>query len=141
MEGDLFAIAPVASTISISIHSLRMEGDYLQLLLLRPQLAFQSTPSAWRETNKSRRGYYAHVFQSTPSAWRETFISRNNRCNGCISIHSLRMEGDLTNHLDIYSDPIFQSTPSAWRETTASCVNVVTSTFQSTPSAWRETHM
>ena len=34
-----------------------------------------------------------------------------------ISIHSLRMEGDITDGIKRIFHPIFQSTPSAWRET------------------------
>ena len=34
------------------------------------------------------------VFQSTPSAWRETDVALTGHCHRCISIHSLRMEGD-----------------------------------------------
>ena len=34
-----------------------------------------------------------------------------------ISIHSLRMEGDYSDFPDHYSLFLFQSTPSAWRET------------------------
>ena len=34
-----------------------------------------------------------------------------------ISIHSLRMEGDVENSKNFLSRPTFQSTPSAWRET------------------------
>ena len=56
---------------------------------------FQSTPSAWRETapsasNKNLTG----KFQSTPSAWRETIRLNQDDFTTCISIHSLRMEGD-----------------------------------------------
>ena len=56
----------------ISIHSLRMEGDF---------------------------GYFLHwawvdAFQSTPSAWRETIVFANDIPIIYISIHSLRMEGD-----------------------------------------------
>ena len=73
MEGD-----PVSSgkTIrqSISIHSLRMEGDEM------------STVSE----------YVGEVFQSTPSAWRETIFSKASFAKSAISIHSLRMEGDHT---------------------------------------------
>ena len=71
MEGD-----PVSSgkTIrqSISIHSLRMEGDEM------------STVSE----------YVGEVFQSTPSAWRETIMYFVSKMEKLISIHSLRMEGD-----------------------------------------------
>ena len=56
----------------ISIHSLRMEGDFQHVTQLRQYRIFQSTPSAWRETIPSA------------SAWR----------TASISIHSLRMEGD-----------------------------------------------
>ena len=35
-----------------------------------------------------------HLFQSTPSAWRETQDKYGNYCIIFISIHSLRMEGD-----------------------------------------------
>ena len=58
---------------SISIHSLRMEGDVFSVQISQNLYAFQSTPSAWRET----------CCQVVPS------------CYVVISIHSLRMEGDL----------------------------------------------
>ena len=102
--------------------------------------AFQSTPSAWRETvmtsaTKRKRLYFnplpphggRHIpdaedtkqnhfnplpphggrqtnhysetltspFQSTPSAWRETSSDWMSRRRPDISIHSLRMEGDV----------------------------------------------
>ena len=38
--------------IPISIHSLRMEGDSSVLYSRSPNLEFQSTPSAWRETQR-----------------------------------------------------------------------------------------
>ena len=119
MEGDLF-VDGTADFIRISIHSLRMEGDLLQsairrfsmvyfnplpphggrpvadvqckaaetyfnplpphggrrkpALYLRLTQSFQSTPSAWRETENGGCIRYACSFQSTPSAWRETFF-------------------------------------------------------------------
>ena len=61
----------------ISIHSLRMEGDDAGGIGIVLYPSFQSTPSAWRETN----------------------FHAPNRLIENISIHSLRMEGDLpTNH-------------------------------------------
>ena len=106
------------------------------------------------------------AFQSTPSAWRETEIPADWNCHEIISIHSLRMEGDdgrspvlrldfdpisihsLRMEGDVVSSPntpyifSFQSTPSAWRETCrATAKDVDHSKFQSTPSAWRETSM
>ena len=82
---------------SISIHSLRVEGDpeictmsftlhhfnplppcggrrdMLLTFLLR--IVFQSTPSVWRETNGFIKLYRSMLFQSTPSVWRETVAS------------------------------------------------------------------
>ena len=56
---------------------------------------FQSTPSAWRETEYLMGIIRKVVFQSTPSAWRET--------PAAVCVHNRRTQ--------------FQSTPSAWRET------------------------
>ena len=56
---------------------------------------FQSTPSAWRETQLANTIVQVTIFQSTPSAWRETGSFHNFRFRHEISIHSLRMEGDV----------------------------------------------
>ena len=93
MEGDHFSGCAVCID-CISIHSLRMEGDY--------QL----------------RGDQ-HVY--------------------FISIHSLRMEGDPILHFIAPLSYQFLSTPSAWRETLPRAMRSQVSIFQSTPSAWRET--
>ena len=80
---------------SISIHSLRIEGDAVQNAVVG----------------------FPHSFQSTPSVWRET--PRNHSCPvwAFISIHSLRMEGDSTNLRKYKIIFAFQSTHSVWRET------------------------
>ena len=102
-------------------------------------------------------------FQSTPSAWRETATGAALGRMLWISIHSLRMEGDLEiPDSPIMGNVVFQSTPSAWRETQyklvasyycgisihslrmeGDCVSQdlysPRISFQSTPSAWRET--
>ena len=125
-------------------------------------MSFQSTPSAWRETNYVKCYIFTSIFQSTPSAWRETEMAITDSAGITISIHSLRMEGDhsitiicisryyfnpLPPHggrpggtMHIWMKMVFQSTPSAWRETVVSSTFLnVSSSFQSTPSAWRET--
>ena len=124
---------------TISIHSLRMEGDIRFDEILNPKWAFQSTPSAWRETESRGVLSVSERFQSTPSAWRETRTGIPDAQNAAISIHSLRMEGDEPRlqmfpgfRISIHSlrmegdreiadiqtaDMLFQSTPSAWRET------------------------
>ena len=97
MEGDVAAAIDILRGNTISIHSLRMEGDYRCTICKRMDCAFQSTPSAWRETNGFRKAiYWSKEFQSTPSAWRETDSNGNIFHTGAgISIHSLRMEGDI----------------------------------------------
>ena len=57
------------------------------------------------------------TFQSTPSAWRETDRIHDGRNSEAISIHSLRMEGDYWISVTLLESFSFQSTPSAWRET------------------------
>ena len=148
-------------TESISIHSLRMEGDSEMILFQIRRFSFQSTPSAWRETLHlcnvrcgirisihslrmegdlmvSGRDWSTGKFQSTPSAWRETCKPADAPYNKPISIHSLRMEGDAV-HQTGNLPYRFQSTPSAWRETLRYYRIDLNTEFQSTPSAWRET--
>ena len=73
MEGDLHMGDGVVQIHSISIHSLRMEGDSPMRDCWIPLCLFQSTPSAWRETSHTVTAKLAvGKFQSTPSAWRET---------------------------------------------------------------------
>ena len=49
MEGDTIVV-PLTSKLKISIHSLRMEGDFRSVSAQVVSMPFQSTPSAWRET-------------------------------------------------------------------------------------------
>ena len=58
-------------------------------------VVFQSTPSVWRETCGIVVFVYLHPFQSTPSVWRETATCPAYSRTLSISIHSLRVEGDL----------------------------------------------
>ena len=85
---------------------------------LSSDLIFQSTPSAWRETARQQiHAFLAVQFQSTPSAWRETAVVVLVGIRTNISIHSLRMEGDYWQSDEGRVRLKFQSTPSAWRET------------------------
>ena len=57
-----------------------------------------------------------------------------------ISIHSLRVEGDIIAALVCIQVRLrFQSTPSVWRETGNPQFASEDHRFQSTPSVWRET--
>ena len=80
---------------SISIHSLRVEGDPAGISAPYARRKFQSTPSVWRETTKGFDKSVEDIFQSTPSVWRETVRRAASRFPNLISIHSLRVEGDL----------------------------------------------
>ena len=53
MEGDFFKGVMTWENVGISIHSLRMEGDLFNTALADQPIIFQSTPSAWRETERS----------------------------------------------------------------------------------------
>ena len=150
------------AVLCISIHSLRMEGDCHTYQRRTRRKEFQSTPSAWRETRTDLHAHFPYQFQSTPSAWRETGVIKIRCKIVTISIHSLRMEGDVETLARAGKTSIFQSTPSAWRETIdhiqqrnlISYFNplpphggrqllrpspLADGAFQSTPSAWRET--
>ena len=87
--------------LKISIHSLRVEGDQLELEHVQIVRRFQSTPSVWRETVQNSPIDECTVFQSTPSVWRETAFFTLASLILIISIHSLRVEGDLTTSLII----------------------------------------
>ena len=124
---------------TISIHSLRMEGDNcshrvtLQNVHFNPlppyggrperrclamkRFKFQSTPSVWRETFCSSAFRDTLSFQSTPSAWRETS-----------QVLGVDLSGDYFNPLP----------PHGGRRKTT-CGMSTQAAFQSTPSAWRET--
>ena len=58
---------------SISIHSLRVEGDAVSGEDGSFTFEFQSTPSVWRETTSIITSSATNPFQSTPSVWRETW--------------------------------------------------------------------
>ena len=74
------------------------------------------------------------LFQSTPSAWRETSNLPSSQEEHNISIHSLRMEGDLGGWRSPCACSPFQSTPSAWRETkVAAYVSIICRYFNPLP--------
>ena len=126
--------------INISIHSLRMEGDmsflgnpaivtYFNPLPphggRRLDLAHPTTinrhfnplpPHGGRLYNRSYHQRQPYFNPLPPHGGRHTLATICQR-NLCISIHSLRMEGDTGKKSEESSGKLFQSTPSAWRET------------------------
>ena len=125
---------------NISIHSLRMEGDAADRPKRSAVKVFQSTPSAWRETNSLAalvRTIYISIHSLRMEGDVVAFLGKDVIRNfnplpphggrpqslTCsitvltISIHSLRMEGDDLPVRRFRRCCTFQSTPSAWRET------------------------
>ena len=82
---------------------------------------------------------FSNTFQSTPSAWRETFDCVFHDIYLQISIHSLRMEGDIVYHTIILMSTDFNPLPPHGGRRSKLLMDCVISIFQSTPSAWRET--
>ena len=119
VEGDSVGISCVFPAPIISIHALRVEGDrnqhfadtvYQRDFYPRPpgggrlpidwyggaDLSFLSTPSGWRATKRGGVAGNAARFLSTPSGWRATAYEELVRQRFlAISIHALRVEGDL----------------------------------------------
>ena len=140
MEGDIVdSFLPLQNR--ISIHSLRMEGDFSFLAASLRTVSFQSTPSAWRETAGHLNYFCNVVFQSTPSAWRETVSAEIRTAEFVISIHSLRMEGDQLLLVSMLLHQHFNPLPPHGGRLELLCYLLIQSTFQSTPSAWRETYI
>ena len=141
MEGDSVHLNICRFIVDISIHSLRMEGDLGRTTKGKTYKLFQSTPSAWRETAVAVLLSCRRSFQSTPSAWRETAVLFLVPPQILISIHSLRMEGDVNGNSK--SAMVFDFNPLPPHGgrlryvVKAACWKI----FQSTPSAWRETSL
>ena len=93
---ETYAGIAKAINATISIHSLRMEGDCQRNFACIVIDQFQSTPSAWRETRfRFRRNINGLYFNPLPPHGGRRAV--NTCCTGIdtISIHSLRMEGDV----------------------------------------------
>ena len=96
MEGDFTRCLCFSAVNFISIHSLRMEGDWICKRRQFPGSVFQSTPSAWRETFRlaGKQGLLLHFNPLPPHGGR--LLAQLGYLLGMhISIHSLRMEGDV----------------------------------------------
>ena len=93
MEGDYAAVALVGD-LYISIHSLRMEGDQARPAGLCPTLHFNPLPPhGGRLYNITHNITSCHFNPLPPHGGRRTPDVKVTSCDD-ISIHSLRMEGD-----------------------------------------------
>ena len=161
MEGDFFNFCR-AVALKISIHALRVEGDKLKNCPPVTGVYFYPRPpGGGRQAKKLPSGNW-RVFLSTPSGWRATCFlftaCRTSRyfyprppgggrpsvflqaCSALISIHALRVEGDLPLPAPSAFSPVFLSTPSGWRATCRISISCSAADgFLSTPSGWRAT--
>ena len=126
--------------LTISIHSLRVEGDNARGRE-RPWRVHISIHSLRVEGDRQRiqrRNRFINFNPLPPRGGRPQGTIDDYQIIG-ISIHSLRVEGDVVMLISDVLPKLFQSTPSAWRETRQASLPCCPILFQSTPSAWRET--
>ena len=128
------------TSLDISIHALREEGDVVSVGGFQHPFLFLSTPSARRATGTIT--YLGSTMMISIHALREegdnsTFMAFST--SAMISIHALREEGDPTVAAALQAKTEFLSTPSARRATERYGERVMSDKFLSTPSARRAT--
>ena len=95
VEGDFKHTVPENIGYGISIHALRVEGDAFRVKRNIVKVRFLSTPSGWRATVPvCTINTNIFAFLSTPSGWRATPFDNIKHTAVGISIHALRVEGD-----------------------------------------------
>ena len=94
VEGDQCCAVAISKR-AISIHSLRVEGDKDGLNCISTQPYFNPLPPCGGRLYHAGDVRRDRQFQSTPSVWRETTHGSGCQRPCAISIHSLRVEGDL----------------------------------------------
>ena len=125
---------------AISIHSLRVEGDYFRFLRIGHQRISIHSLRVEGDLPAYRHSVRFHDFNPLPPRGGRLGDAISSFADLSISIHSLRVEGDPRHLHKLSKTPGFQSTPSAWRETKPPPDRQCSpKQFQSTPSAWRET--
>ena len=116
-----------------------MEGDIMLSICRGVICYFNPLPPHGGRLESYHRIVRDIAFQSTPSAWRET---SQQMIESELELHFNPLPphgGRLYNYHYMFSTVLFQSTPSAWRETLHHILHYLPLAFQSTPSAWRET--
>ena len=117
MEGDTGDTDKLKQGFGISIHSLRMEGDRVFGKLANQLCDFNPLPPHGGRPQNDLDDSAGKAFQSTPSAWRETaflwFYTPSGTYFNPLPPHGGRL---ACASVCPVACP-FQSTPSAWRET------------------------
>ena len=166
VEGDLsHSMFPITAE-TISIHALRVEGDMRNARFHKAHgFYFYPRPPGGGRLLCSPGQSPVDTFLSTPSGWRAT---RGNapagQAGSPISIHALRVEGDLTavmqdarkTSISIHALRVEGDSAKAYSIVTASSISIHalrvegdpstireyrrSARFLSTPSGWRATH-
>ena len=125
---------------TINFNPLPPHGGRLQVLnFFQGAKRFQSTPSAWRETEQRGKKLCRVLFQSTPSAWRETHY-RRRRCRCASNFNPLPPHGGRPSvRKIIFRRCHFNPLPPHGGRLCLQATPRPCQAFQSTPSAWRET--
>ena len=116
VEGDL-RIMLFAICVVISIHALRVEGDAKTFGNNVVYFHFYPRPPGGGRLSLRATAKRKPKFLSTPSGWRATKQETNDEKLVHISIHALRVEGDVRQRKRCFVDLRFLSTPSGWRAT------------------------
>ena len=162
VEGDFRSPPYIFNYTIISIHALRVEGDIDNMFNTYKTNTFLSTPSGWRATSSISpahfrgRDFYPRppgggrrsgaerrgrriIFLSTPSGWRATREGKNGDGTEEISIHALRVEGDLTLLITGRGVEYFYPRPPGGGRRCLPHRHPLLQKFLSTPSGWRAT--
>ena len=140
VEGD-YAAYLYRRRREISIHALRVEGDKMRPRTQTTRSKFLSTPSGWRATVRGspEAPRKSNFYPRPPGGGRRGYRPLPDTVY-LISIHALRVEGDIFSTGNNGSIIPFLSTPSGWRATGQTNGDVRALVFLSTPSGWRATH-
>ena len=164
MEGDGYLIGEPISYQTISIHSLRVEGDDIVVLKAMIHDNFNPLPPCGGRLYNFDHVFCVELFQSTPSVWRETlpqcldssckrYFNPLPPCGGRLSENVLtalitanfnplppcggrRQLPSLRLLRPCHFNPL---PPCGGRHDDKSGSEDVAALFQSTPSVWRET--
>ena len=94
VEGDFCGYQVFSGCVDISIHSLRVEGDMAKELCMIQRTISIHSLRVEGDRHEALKRQKKTSFQSTPSVWRETVHHIQHLEDTPISIHSLRVEGD-----------------------------------------------
>ena len=127
VEGDSGHGFHVYYLLEISIHALRVEGDFVPWLNSLTEHEFLSTPSGWRATALPATFFScsSNFYPRPPGGGRQRDIMDAMQFYQ-ISIHALRVEGDIKRIYSCVYSAKFLSTPSGWRATATSTSHIPT---------------